>query len=244
MTTTPTPTPTAGRLLVVEDDHAIADAIARRLVSAGYQVDTVHDGPAAVRACEETRYGAVVLDVSLPGFDGLEVCRRVQAREPIPVIMVTARDEEADRLVGLGVGADDYLVKPFSPRELVARVAALLRRVERAEAMALAARDTPITRVGAIEIDARTRRVRVDDVEVHLTRTEFDLLAALARSPGDVVQRDRLLVDVWQWPTTAATVSSGSRRTVDSHVRALRRKVGAHRIRTVSGVGYALEAGQ
>ncbi len=126
------------RLLVVEDDRAIADAVVRRLRSEGDDVDAVHDGPAAVAAAQRTRYAAVVLDVMLPGLDGLEVCRRIQTREPVPVLMLTARDEESDRVVGLAVGADDYLTKPFSPRELVARVAALLRRVDRAAALAAA----------------------------------------------------------------------------------------------------------
>ncbi len=235
---------TTSRLLVVEDDRAIADAITRRLVSEGYLVDTVHDGAAAVRACAEVAYAVVVLDVSLPGIDGLEVCRRVQAREPVPVLMVTARDEEADRLIGLAVGADDYLVKPFSPRELVARVAALIRRVARADELAAASRGASCLRVGDVEVDVRARLVRVGSDPVHLTRTEFDLLAALARAPGEVIDRDRLLAEVWQWPTGTSPLSaasSGARRTVDSHVKALRRKIGAERIRTVSGVGYALE---
>src|SRR5512134_2984869 len=128
------------RLLVVEDDRAIADAVVRRLRSEGYVVDAVHDGPAAVVAAGEVRYDAVILDVMLPGLDGLEVCRRIQETDPVPVLMLTARAEEADRLVGLAVGADDYVTKPFSPRELVARIAALLRRVERAAVLAARAR--------------------------------------------------------------------------------------------------------
>jgi DNA-binding response OmpR family regulator len=243
--------PRPRRLLVVEDDRAIADAVVRRLRSEGYQVDCAHDGPGAVRSAQRLRYDAVVLDLMLPGLDGLEVCRRIQQHEPIPVLMLTARDEEADRLVGLAVGADDYLTKPFSPRELVARIAALLRRVDRAAVLAAGAgggRATgePQDRVdaGALSLDAGTRRVCVRGVPVHLTRTEFDLLAALARRSGRVVERDRLLAEVWEWDPVAAVRAAhgGAARAVDSHVKALRRKIGADRIRTVHGVGYALEA--
>jgi DNA-binding response OmpR family regulator len=236
------------RLLVVEDDPAIADAVVRRLRSEGYLVDAVHDGPAAVVAAERTRYDAVVLDVMLPGLSGLEVCRQVQAREPVPVLMLTARDEESDRLVGLAVGADDYLTKPFSPRELVARVAALLRRVDRAAALAASAasagRADEHVAAGTLSIDVAARRVQVDGGDVHLTRTEFDLLLALARRAGQVVDRDRLLTEVWDWPDLAAARSAHgtAARAVDSHIKALRRKIGAERIRTVHGVGYAVEA--
>jgi DNA-binding response OmpR family regulator len=239
--------PSPRRLLVVEDDRAIADAVVRRLRSEGYGVDAVYDGPAAVRAALTVRYDAVVLDVLLPGLDGLEVCRRIQDRDPIPVLMLTARDEEADRLIGLAVGADDYLTKPFSPRELVARIGALLRRVDRAAALAASAfsadDDGPLC-VGAVTVDVAARRVTVGSAQVHLTRTEFDLLTALARRPGRVVERDRLLAQVWDWePADAVRAAHGSAaRAVDSHIKALRRKIGADRIRTAHGVGYALEA--
>ena len=235
------------RLLVVEDDRAIADAVVRRLVSEGYAVDAVHDGPGAVAAAERTRYAAVGLDVMLPGLNGLEVCQRIQAREPVPVLMLTARDEEADRLVGLAVGADDYLTKPFSPRELVARVAALLRRVDRAATLAAssaaAEREEGQVEAGGLSIDVAARRVQVSGDDVHLTRTEFDLLLALARRPGQVVDRDHLLTEVWDWPDVAAARSAHgtAARAVDSHIKALRRKIGAQRIRTVHGVGYAVE---
>ena len=246
--TSPGSGPAPRRLLVVEDDRAISDAVVRRLRSEGYRVDAESDGPAAVRAAQATRYDAVVLDVMLPGLDGLEVCRRIQDRDPIPVLMLTARDEEADRLIGLAVGADDYLTKPFSARELVARIRALLRRVDRAAALAAscspAADADERLCVGTVTIDVGTRRVTVDAIEVHLTRTEFDLLAALARRPGRVVERDRLLAEVWDWePAAAVRAAHGSAtRAADSHIKALRRKIGAERIRTVHGVGYALEA--
>jgi len=239
--------PRGRRLLVVEDDRAIADAVVRRLASEGYQVDVVHDGPAAVVAAQRHRYDAVVLDVMLPGLDGLEVCRRIQTPSPVPVLMLTARADEADRLVGLAVGADDYLTKPFSPRELVARIAALLRRVDRAAALAaggeVADGDDERLVLGGLAIDVAARRVSVGGAEVHLTRIEFDLLTVLARRCGRVVERDRLLADVWEWDPVAAVraAQGGAARAVDSHVKALRRKLGADRIRTVHGVGYALE---
>jgi DNA-binding response OmpR family regulator len=229
--------PNPRRILLVEDDPVINQTVADRLTGEGYAVVRAYDGPGAVAACAESRPDAVVLDVMLPGFDGLEVCRRIQADRPVPVLMLTARDDEADVLVGLGVGADDYLTKPFSMREVVARVAALLRRVERATALA-EERPAALT-VGAITIDPGTRRTTVAGEPVHLTPTEFDLLLCLAREAGQVLGRDRLLREVWDWGDAWGSASAA--RTVDSHVKALRSKVGATRIRTVHGVGYALE---
>jgi len=236
------------RLLVVEDDRAIRDAVVRRLLAEGYLVDAVGDGLEAVRAAERAAYDCVVLDLMLPGLGGLEVCRRVQQRAPVPVLMLTARAEEADRLIGLAVGADDYLTKPFSPRELVARVGALLRRVDRARVLAASetARDDdeqPYA-AGGLVIDPGTRRVVIDGEEVPVTRTEFDLLAALARREGRVVSRETLLAEVLGWDPVAASrvVTAGPARTLDSHVKGLRRKIGAERVRTVHGVGFALES--
>ena len=233
------------RVLVVEDDTAIADAVRRRLESEGYTVDVVHDGQTAVETAEERAYDLVVLDVMLPRLDGIEVCRQVQARVPVPVLMLTARAEETDRLIGLAVGADDYLTKPFSPRELVARVAALLRRVDRAAELAARRDDGPgpaVLAVGGLQVDPAARRVQVDGEPVHLTRTEFDLLVLLAERPGAVLARERLLVQVWDWPEDDRSPARlRAARAVDSHVKALRRKLGPERIRTVTGVGYALE---
>ncbi len=239
-------TPAGRHLLVVEDDRAISDAVVRRLRSEGYAVDAVYDGPAAVDAAHRRAYDAVVLDVMRPGLGGHEVCRRIQAGRPVPVLMLTARDEEADRLIGLAVGADDYLTKPFSPRELVARIAALLRRVERAAA--LAAERAPATdpqtllQFDVLTVDPGTRRVVLAGEAVHLTRIEFDLLLALARRGGRVVERERLLSEVWAWdPVSVRGAGPGASRVMDSHVKSLRRKLGADRIRTVHGVGFALE---
>jgi DNA-binding response OmpR family regulator len=216
-------------ICVIEDEHAIADAVAARLRAEGFAVEVAHDGPAGIALCERLLPDLVILDLLLPGIDGLEVCRRIQRSRPVPVLMLTALDAETDMLVGLGVGADDYMTKPFSPRELVARVRALLRRVERRPPTGEA------LRVGALTVDPAERRVRVGRDEVDLTATEFDLLSVLAARPGKVHTRDQLLAEVWGWRD-----GSGS-RTVDSHVRGLRRKLGPGWVRTVHGVGYALE---
>jgi DNA-binding response OmpR family regulator len=222
----------AGALIcVVEDEQVIAAAVVARLRAEGFDVEVASDGPAGVELCTRVRPDLVILDVMLPGLDGLEVCRRIQRDRAVPVLMLTARGEETDVLVGLGVGADDYMTKPFSPRELVARVRALLRRVERRPAPAGEA-----TRVGPLELDPSTRRVAVDGEAVHLTPTEFDLLQLLASRPGVVYTRDQLLADVWGWR------DGSGHRTVDSHVRGLRRKLGSGLVRTVHGVGYALDA--
>jgi DNA-binding response OmpR family regulator len=221
------------RVLVVEDEPTINQAVTDRLSAEGFEVRQAYDGPSAVATAEEWAPAILVLDVMLPGFDGHEVCRRVQARRPVPVLMLTARDDETDVLVGLGVGADDYLTKPFSMRELVARIRALLRRVDRAAE--LASRGPESVTAGPVSIDRAARRVSVHGVDVHLTPTEFDLLVCLATTPGTVLTREQLLAEVWDWPDAAGT------RTVDSHVKSLRSKIGSTLVRTVHGVGYALE---
>lgn len=228
-------------MLVVEDEAVINQAVADRLVAEGFDVRQAYDGTAGVAEAKAWSPDLVVLDVMLPGIDGHEVCRRVQAARPVPVIMLTARDDETDVLVGLGVGADDYLTKPFSMRELVARVRVLLRRVERAAELARADQDGADLEVGDLVVDRSGRRVRVGTSDVHLTPTEFDLLACLAAQAGTVLTREELLRDVWGWSDPAA--ARGGTRTVDSHVRSLRAKIGAERVRTVHGVGYALEDG-
>ncbi|MGK5551028.1 response regulator transcription factor [Actinomadura kijaniata] len=227
------------RILVVEDEPTIARAVEARLAAEGFVVDVAGDGPSAVAAARERRPDLLVLDVMLPGFDGLEVCRRVQAERPVPVVMLTARDDETDLLVGLGVGADDYLTKPFSMRELVARIRAVLRRFDRAAAAASERDAGQVLRAGPLEIDRAGRRVRVDGREVHLTPIEFELLECLARHRGTVLTRSVLLEQVWDWADAYAGASGT--RVVDGHVKALRRKLGADLIRTVHGVGYALE---
>ena len=222
----------ARRILVVEDEPVINQAITDRLRAEGFDVVQAWDGPAAVELFGTAPPDLVVLDVMLPGYDGHEVCRRIQAKRPVPVLMVTARDDEADILVGLGVGADDYLTKPFRMRELVARISALLRRVDRAAELA---GTRAVVELGDLTVDAGARRVWLGEDEVRLTATEFDLLVCLAAAPGQVLTREKLMADVWGWPGASGT------RTLDSHVKALRSKIGAERVRTVHGVGYALE---
>jgi DNA-binding response OmpR family regulator len=220
--------PRAGRtILVVEDEEPIASAVAARLRSEGFAVEIAADGLAGVEAHERIRPDLVVLDLMLPELDGLEVCRRIRRTAPVPILMLTARDTETDTVVGLEIGADDYMTKPFSPRELVARIHALLRRADRA-----LAHPAPI-RLGDVAIDTVARRVVKGGEVVHLTPTEFELLTHLATRPG-VYSRERLLSEVWGY-------SDGSgARTVDSHIRGIRRKLGDDVIRTVHGVGYAL----
>ena len=226
--------PPAGQatLLVVEDDVTINQALTDRLVAEGFRVVQSYDGPSAVAQHDEHRPDLVLLDLMLPGFDGLEVCRRIQAERPVPVIMLTARADETDLLVGLGVGADDYVTKPFRMREVVARIRTLLRRVERARELAAAQPELLV--LGALAVDRGSRRVTVDGADVHLTPLEFDLLLALWAEPGVVRTRDELMREVWGW------ADAGRTRTLDSHVKALRAKIGGDRVRTVHGVGYAL----
>ncbi len=215
-------------ILVVEDEVDIANAIVERLVKSGYRAEAVHDGLAGVERCRVLKPDLVILDLLLPGLSGHEVCREIQRDRRVPVLMLTALDSEADVLVGLRMGADDYLTKPFSPRELVARVEAVLRRVSNQP-------DRTEHRIGGITLDEATRRVELDGAEVHLTPTEFALLAALMRSDGAVMTRSDLLAEVWRY-----TNDDSGARTVDSHIRGVRRKLGDGCVRTVHGVGYAI----
>ena len=221
---------TVRKIALIEDEESIAEAVAARLRTEGFEVVRASDGPAGVALCERERPDAVVLDVMLPGLDGLEVCRRIQRDRSVPVLMLTARDSETDVLVGLGVGADDYMTKPFSPRELVARMHALLRRAERGTEQ-----PARVLRIAHVEIDPAARRVKSKGRQVHLTPMEFDLFYQLASSTGVVFTREQLLSQVWGYSDDYGA------RTVDSHVAALRRKLGAGVVRTVHGVGYSVE---
>ena len=214
------------RLLVVEDDDEIAEPMIRGLERAGFDVDRVATGAAALAA---EPADVVLLDLGLPDVDGLDVCRRLRERTGVPILVVTARDEEADRVIGLELGADDYIVKPFGLRELVARIRAVWRR-------ASSPQEEP-TRlvVGSLEVDRRSRRVFVDGAEVVLAPKEYDLLALLAEAPGAVFRRQDILEEVWDphW--------YGPTKTLDVHVASLRKKLG-HRdwIETVRGVGLRM----
>lgn len=224
-------------ILVVDDEEAIAEAVRARLESEGYRVVAAADGPEAIQAHAEHHPDLVVLDLMLPGMDGLEVCKQIQRDGWTPVLMLTARTEEADKVAGFAVGADDYLTKPFSLRELTVRVKAILRRVDRIKG---AAEPTGAIERNGMVIDAARRRVEVDGAEVGLTPLEFEILLTLARDPGVVLSRDALMDGVWGYRDYAGG------RVVDSHVARIRRKLGEDGneprfIRTVHGVGYAFK---
>lgn len=221
-------------VLVVDDEEAISEAVRARLESEGYRVVVAVDGPQAIATCAAVHPDLVVLDLMLPGMDGLEVCKEIQKDGWVPVLMLTARTEEADKVAGFAVGADDYLTKPFSLRELAVRVQAILRRADRIRSLPAT---EPIER-GALAIDAARRRVTVDGDEVALTPLEFEILLTLAREPGVVFTREQLMDRVWGYRDYAGG------RVVDSHVARIRRKLGEDGaeprfIRTVHGVGYS-----
>jgi DNA-binding response OmpR family regulator len=225
---------TSRSILIVEDEEDIAEAVRARLASEGFEVRVAGDGPQAIDFASASRPDLVVLDLMLPGMDGLDVCRELQRDEWIPVLMLTARTDEADKVAGFAVGADDYLTKPFSPRELVARVRAIIRRIDRMKGMRAT---EPVERFDLV-IDAARRRVARGGQEVQLTPLEFEILLTLARSPGVVFARDQLMDRVWGYRDYAGG------RVVDSHVARIRRKLEDEAaepkyIRTVHGVGYA-----
>ncbi|MBC6446631.1 response regulator transcription factor [Actinokineospora xionganensis] len=219
-----------GLVLVVEDDPAIAELVTLYLRRDGFGVQVESDGVAALAAARRVKPVAVVLDIGLPGMDGIEVCRALRKDgDWTPVLFVTARDDEVDRVLGLELGADDYVTKPFSPRELVARVRTVLRRANGPGA-------AEVLSACGTRLDLGERRVWTDGGEVALTSTEFDLLAHLMRRPGQVFDRAQLLSAVWGYAAAAGT------RTVDVHIAQLRAKLGPHcPIRTVRSVGYAVE---
>jgi DNA-binding response OmpR family regulator len=219
----------SGVALVIEDDEAIGALVGAYLERAGF--DVVHEctgvGGLDAAAREQPRF--VVLDLALPDLDGLDICRQLRDSADVPILILTARDEEADRIIGLELGADDYVTKPFSPRELVARVRAVLRR---AEPVPL---DAHVIELGELSIDFRSRAVAVGGSAIELRTLEFELLAELARHAGRVVTRDRLLDQVW------GISFAGGTRTVDVHVAQLRKKLGRPQlIQTVRGLGYRL----
>jgi DNA-binding response OmpR family regulator len=219
-----------GTIVVVDDEANIADLVDLYLAREGFRVLKAGTGEAGLQAVRNHRPRLVVLDVGLPDVDGLEVCKRVRATSQIPVIFLTARDGEVDRVLGLELGADDYLTKPFSPAELVARVKAVLRRTDGGPA-------PEVLQAGGTTVDVGRREVRVDDEPVELTTKEFDLLRYLAERPGLALSRKQILDGVWGYDWF------GDARTVDVHIAQVRKKLGnAVTIKTVRGVGYRLES--
>ncbi len=216
-------------VLVVEDEAAIASFVSLYLKNAGYGVRTASTGTEALSAAANDSPSLIVLDLMLPDIDGIEVCKRIRQRSDVPILMLTARDEDVDKIIGLEVGADDYLTKPFNPRELVARVKSVLRR----SAPARQDPENAVIKHGDLTVDSGRREVRVGEEEIQLAPKEFDLLWELLDHRGLVLTRDQLLERVWGY------TFAGDTRTVDVHVRQLRRKLGdASPIVTVWGVGY------
>jgi DNA-binding response OmpR family regulator len=230
------------KILVVEDEPALQETLAYNLIRQGYLVETASDGQAALDTARRTQPNLVILDIMLPILDGFEVCRILRQETNAPILMLTARDDEIDRVLGLEMGADDYLIKPFSMRELMARVKALLRRVrlDRAETGAPPERPNESLVFGNLELDLTRREVRLDGRVLSLKPKEFELLLFLARHRGQVLSRDLILQRVWEWDF------SGGSRTVDVHIRWLRAKIEPDpafpsRIVTVRGAGYRFE---
>jgi DNA-binding response OmpR family regulator len=225
----------AGRVLVVDDEVALAGVIASYFVREGFEVETVYDGNAAVESARTNPPDLIVLDLMLPGLDGIEVCKEIRKFSDAYIIMLTARDDEIDKVVGLAVGADDYMVKPFSTKELIARARAMLRRPRTGETFT----KNESIQVGELQIDVDTRIVRLADQTIDLTRTEFDILVVMARRPRVAFSRRQIIDMVWDedW--------YGDEHVVDVHVGHLRKKLNddltePNYVRTVRGVGYAI----
>ena len=232
------------RALVVDDEAALGDVVASYLKRELFEVHLAHDGHSALTLAREVDPDIVILDIGLPGVDGIEVCRQLRVFSDAYVIMLTARDTEVDTIVGLSVGADDYVTKPFSPRELVARVRTVLRRPRRTQAHGSdpGHQLSPPREFGSLRINIDSREVDVEGAPIMLTRTEFDVLAALSARPGAVLSRRQLLESVW------GDTWVGSDNIVDVHVGHLRRKLGddpaqPKYVTTVRGVGYRMGAG-
>jgi DNA-binding response OmpR family regulator len=226
----------AGRVLIVEDDEGIREMLKYNLSTAGFSVQEASDGAAGLRTARTARPDLILLDLMLPGMSGFDFCRALRKSSRVPIIMITAKDAEIDKIVGLELGADDYITKPFSIREVLARVNAVLRRtqVEANEPKSVPEQDT----IGNFSIDRAARRVILGDHDVKVTAREFDLLSYLLAHPGRVHTRDVLLENVW------GHEFSGDRKTVDVHVRWLREKFAGHvpfEIVTVRGIGYRLD---
>ncbi len=226
------------KILIVEDDRNLVEVLRYNLVKEGYEVATAFDGSQALETARRERPGLIILDIMLPEMDGFEVCRILRNEMAVPILMLTAKDEEVDKIIGLEIGADDYMTKPFSMRELLARIRAMFRRAEMKEAEPAAAED--VTVINELAIDVARRRVDIGGSSAKLTPKEFELLAFLAKHKGIVFSREQLLEKVWGYDY------AGDTRTVDVHIRWLREKIEAdpgkpRYLITVRGVGYKLE---
>ena len=225
------------RILVVDDEPTLVETIRYNLRREGHEVITATDGVQAIESARRDRPDLVILDLMLPKLDGFEVCRAIRRDQTVPILMLTAKDDEVDKVVGLELGADDYMTKPFSMRELLARVRAMLRRVQMLRDEAVDRQEAPSYRSGDLEVDVRQHRVFLSGREISLKPKEFDLLAFLVRNPSQAFTRETLLQRVWGYDYV------GDTRTVDVHVRGLREKVELDpseptRLETVRGVGY------
>jgi two-component system response regulator RegX3 len=227
------------RILIVEDDEATRYALSRAFVAEGFEVDTAEDGEGGLAAArQDASYGVIVLDWTLPRLSGIDVCRTLRAESPVPIIMLTAKESEVDRVLGLEMGADDYVVKPFSTKELVSRVRAVMRRQALEQG-----RGTTLLRIGRLALDPARHRVEVDGKPVHLTPTEFRLFSLLGSRPGEVYSRAEIMRHVWETDYVADP------RTVDVHVRNIRRKIerdpgNPEHLVSVRGFGYQLLPGR
>lgn len=232
------------KLLVIEDEKVLRETLAYNLTSQGFIVDSAEDGLKAMAVFESSIYDLLILDIMLPGIDGFEVCRRVRQQSNVPILMLTARDEEIDRVVGLEVGADDYMGKPFSMRELIARVRAMIRRTEllrqEMQTTSSASQSSNLLEFGNLVIDPDRREIRINSQIIDLKPKEFDLLLYMAQNHGRALPRERILEQVWGWNYI------GESRTVDVHIRWLRQKIELDpsqpkRLVTVRGSGYRFE---
>ena len=219
------------KILVIDDEPSILNVVTAYLRAEGYDYNTAEDGPSGLKAFKAFKPDLVILDIMLPGMDGIEVLSQMRRESDVYVIMLTAKSEEVDKVVGLSIGADDYLTKPFSPRELMARIKAALRRLQKTPADT----ERKVINLLHVRVDSGSRRVWIDDQEIELTSLEFDLLSILAENNGMVLSREQLLEKAWGYDYF------GDLRVVDVHIGHLRQKVGSQFIETVRGAGYRFE---
>lgn len=223
------------KILLVEDEHSIADSISYNLKQEGFSVTHVDEGPIALELFQEEEFSLIILDLMLPEISGLDICRSIRKTSDIPIIMVTAKDSEADRVAGLEIGADDYVIKPFSVRELLSRVRAVLRRTD----MSKNEKSSQVIKVGNIEIDIGKYEAKVNDKQINLRPREFELLYALCENKGNLMSREQIFDEIWGYTFI------GNSKTLDVHIQRIREKIEKNpkdpkKLKTVRGVGYKL----